>query len=207
MIFHHGSSSEIYFSNNSCKCAYTFLFKIFFYNLAADKIDNFSILFQFLGLEVVEKNIQSFFYNIVEDTIKMRKSGNSKRQDVIGVLMDGHKNLVNEKDTEDEKGSFAVVQEHLQSKGIKEDLSTMDIAAQTFLFFFAGFEAVSNLLCFIAYELALNPDIQKRLIDEVDENCSDGELPSYVKIMNMEYLDMVVCGESITRICVVLNLN
>lgn len=175
--------------------------------MAADKIDNFSILFQFLGLEVVEKNIQSFFYNIVEDTIKMRKSGNSKRQDVIGVLMDGHKNVVNEKDTEDEKGSFAVVQEHLQSKGIKEDLSTMDIAAQTFLFFFAGFEAVSNLLCFIAYELALNPDIQKRLIDEVDENCSDGELPSYVKIMNMEYLDMVVCGESITRICVVLNLN
>jgi len=146
-----------------------------------------------LGISLIEKEVQSFFVDLVKDTVEMRRKQNIKRSDVIGVLMGAQGKEVHEKEREEEKGGFAVVEEHLEAKEIKNDLSYKDIAAQTFLFFIAGFEGVANLLCYIAYELALHPDIQKKLIDEVDENCPQGELPSYGEIMNMEYLDMVVC--------------
>lgn len=139
--------------------------------------------------------MESFYFNLVKDTIEMKKTQKTKSSDVVAVLTAAKDNPVQTNEKEEERDGFAVVEEHLESKGIKEDLSVMEVATQTFLFFIAGFEGVSNLLCFLSYELAVNPDVQKRLIEEVDENCSDGILPSYGKIMNMEYLDMVVCGK------------
>lgn len=50
-------------------------------------------------------------------------------------------------------------------------------------------------MCFMAYELAVNQDVQQKLrleIEEVNENCS-GKI-TYDVLMGMEYLDMVVSG-------------
>lgn len=65
------------------------------------------------------------------------------------------------------------------------------------LFFIAGFETSSTLLSFLANELAINPDIQKKLqseIDEVYEKCN-GKL-KYNDLKDMKYTDMVVSGKS-----------
>ncbi|XP_044766583.1 uncharacterized protein LOC123322670 [Coccinella septempunctata] len=160
-------------------------FAIFMYQFAPK-------LAAFFGLPLIDSEAQSFFVDIVKENIEMRKAENIKRPDVVGMLLESNKNEAVVKDSEDDKGGFAVVEEHLEAKEIKHDLSLMDIAAQTFLFFIAGFEGVSNLLCYTAYELATNPDIQERLIDEVDKYHSNGKMPSYGEIMNMEYLDMVI---------------
>lgn len=85
---------------------------------------------------------------------------------------------------------------YLLGKAVQQkDLSNLDIAAQALIFFFAGFETVSALMCFMAYELAINPDIQQRLREEIEEtleNCN-GEL-TYEALLKMKYLDMVVSG-------------
>lgn len=50
-------------------------------------------------------------------------------------------------------------------------------------------------MAFMASELAINPDIQKKLRDEIDktnEECN-GQL-TYDAIMNMKYMDMVLSG-------------
>lgn len=63
-------------------------------------------------------------------------------------------------------------------------------------FLLAGFDTSSSLLCFIAYELSLNTEIQERLQNEIDDVLSKSkENLSYNDLMAMKYLDMVVSGK------------
>jgi cytochrome P450 family 9 len=70
-----------------------------------------------------------------------------------------------------------------------------DMAAQVVLFFLAGFDTASTLLCFAAHQLATHPDIQSRLQEEIDMTLDKdrGKL-TYEAVQNMKYLDMVVSG-------------
>lgn len=72
-----------------------------------------------------------------------------------------------------------------------------DITGQCLLFFFAGFDTASTLLSFAGHELAMNPEVQQKLIEEVDAFTEelDGKPMTYEIINKMEYLDMVVSGE------------
>ncbi|EZA52469.1 Cytochrome P450 9e2 [Ooceraea biroi] len=80
-----------------------------------------------------------------------------------------------------------------RDKGSAHKLTLDDIVSQAFIFFFAGFETSSTLMCFVAYELAVNPDIQARLRDEVDRHLAEGNGSiSYDSMSKMVYMDMVV---------------
>ena len=67
--------------------------------------------------------------------------------------------------------------------------------AQALTFLMAGYETSGNTLSFALYELALHPEIQKRLRAEIMQVLSkhDGQL-TYDGIQNMLYLDRVVSG-------------
>lgn len=68
-----------------------------------------------------------------------------------------------------------------------------DLVAQCAVFFFAGFETNSSALCFLAHELACNPEIQQKLHDEItaaDSNSGESEV-TFETIKNCKYLDMV----------------
>lgn len=81
---------------------------------------------------------------------------------------------------------------------IDEDL----IVAQSILFFIGGSDSTAITLCFAAHELALHPEIQKRLQTEIDDvfEKSKGKV-SYEAIMKMKYLDMVVSGKIFCLLC------
>jgi len=70
------------------------------------------------------------------------------------------------------------------------------LAAQAFVFFLAGFETSSTTMTFCLYELAINPDIQEDLRNEIDTVLEkhDGNI-SYEAIQAMTYLDKVVAGK------------
>lgn len=59
------------------------------------------------------------------------------------------------------------------------------------MFFFGGFESPSSQMCIIAHELAVNPDVQSRLQQEIDEVIKQEDKPSYETINEMPYLDAV----------------
>lgn len=69
-----------------------------------------------------------------------------------------------------------------------------DLVAQCAIFFFAGFETTSTLLCFMAIELACNPDAQQKLYEEivaVEKKC-DGKPVTYDMIKELKYMEMVI---------------
>ena len=141
----------------------------------------------------------SFFGRIIKENIESREKYGVKRSDMIGLLLEARKN----KHNDDELSSlpdtgFATVQESEIGKNQKLrkcEITDEDITAQAFVFFFAGSDSVSTLMCFIAYELALNQEIQEKLRNEVDatnEKCS-GPI-TYEALITMKYMDMVVSG-------------
>lgn len=75
-------------------------------------------------------------------------------------------------------------------------LTDADIASQALVFFFAGFDTISTALCFGSYELALNPDVQSKLREEIKETqaANNGQL-SYESLLKMKYMDQVFSGK------------
>ncbi len=48
-------------------------------------------------------------------------------------------------------------------------LTTAEVASHAIAFIMAGYETTSGTLSYVAYLLALNPDIQERLQEEIDQ--------------------------------------
>ena len=65
----------------------------------------------------------------------------------------------------------------------------------------AGYDTTAQTLSYCAYELVKNPDIQKRLQEEIDDviEQNGGDLPDYNQTQGMEYLDMVLHETLVTH--------
>lgn len=68
-----------------------------------------------------------------------------------------------------------------------------DLIAQCILFFFAGLDTTSTLLTFMGHELAVNPDVQDKLYQEIlDTKLNLRNQPITYEILNkMKYMDMI----------------
>lgn len=157
-------------------------------------------LAKIFNLSFIPKESNNFFQKIVADTIKHRRTTNTFRPDVIQLLiqaLDG--NLKHETDPhlkESETG-FAVVEDASSSTlklNNKTSWSDVDIAAQCFLFFIAGFDTTSTTLTFATYELVTAPDIQEKVYEEIMATKSqlNGKPVTYEIIHKMEYLDAFI---------------
>lgn len=144
------------------------------------------------------ERVSTFFTNIIKETIKIREEKNIIRPDMIHLLMEARKGKSKQDEAVNVNEGFAVVEESQVGKvkvPNKEELTDVDITAQALIFFTAGFDTVSSAMTFMSYELAVNPDIQKRLQKEIDDavrKCN-GSL-TYEALMKMEYMDMVLSG-------------
>jgi cytochrome P450 family 9 len=146
------------------------------------------------GIQVFPKRATEFFKRIVKDNIEKREAEGIVRPDLIHLLMEARKGKLKPESGGDNREGFAAVEESQIEPSSKEvELSDEHILAQAMLFFFAAFDTVSTAASFMAYELALNPDIQKKLQEEIDSVKSkhDGKIP-YDALLSMKYLDQVV---------------
>ncbi|XP_014600209.1 PREDICTED: cytochrome P450 9e2-like [Polistes canadensis] len=121
-----------------------------------------------LGVGFLTPSTAQFFNDIVRETVKARDEQGIIRPDMIHLLIQAR----------DKESS---------------NLDIQDIVAQAFIFFLAGFDTSSTLMCFMVYELSLHQDIQNRLREEIDEALvrANGEF-NYEDLSKLTYLDMVI---------------
>ncbi|XP_072397509.1 cytochrome P450 9e2-like [Diabrotica undecimpunctata] len=136
----------------------------------------FPKLCTFLRVPLFDRYVRQFFFGAMDETIKTREEKQIVRPDMIHLLLEARKEMA-------QKAGKTAIQK----------LSNIDIAAQAMLYYLAGFDSVSTTMCFMGYELALNPDIQKRLRAEVEETLKkcNGKV-TYEEVGNMKYMDMVL---------------
>ncbi|XP_012529710.1 cytochrome P450 9e2 isoform X2 [Monomorium pharaonis] len=126
-------------------------------------------LARILRLTIVREKITNFFEDLIKSTIKARDENGIVRPDMLQLMMES------------------------RYKDGNAELSIDDIVAQAFIFFFGGFESTATLMCFAAHEIAMNPDIQIRLQNEIDRVLEDTNgQASYEAVNGMEYLDAVI---------------
>ncbi|KAG5895431.1 hypothetical protein JTB14_037590 [Gonioctena quinquepunctata] len=144
-----------------------------------------------LGLTFYEKDVREFFGNLIVHTMREREEKGIVRPDMIHLLMEARKELEKNQGLEAENdGNEKILSE---TDKYSASLSDEDIIAQALIFFFAGFDSVSTLMCFMAHELAVNTDVQENLrleINETTKRCK-GKL-AYDDLTSMKYMDMVV---------------
>lgn len=102
----------------------------------------------------------------------------------ISEIQDSNNNLRLEKPT--------IISQLLNIKKDRRELSYEEIEENVKTILTAGFETQSHAIGYILLMLAMHPDIDQRVYQEISESYHGGEYVSYEKIRKMEYLDMVV---------------
>lgn len=154
-------------------------------------------LMKFFNFDIFPTRIKQFFKSMVLDTMNEREKKIIFRPDMINILMQvRHGALKHENGkTHDDDAGFATVEESNIGKiQVKQSWTDDEIVAQCFLFFAAGFDTASTLMSFLSYELAINPDIQRKLYDEicqVNKELNGGRL-TYDILSKLKYLDQVI---------------
>lgn len=150
-----------------------------------------------LKLNIADAEAAEFFKAMITDNMRQREVHNIVRDDMIHMLMEVRKGALKHQtgDEQTKDAGFATAEESVIKDITRSRLwSENELLAQCFLFFLAGFDTISSCLTFATYELAINPEIQQRLYEEVQRTEQELKgLPlSYEVLQKMEYMDMVV---------------
>lgn len=127
----------------------------------------FPWLFKKLNIEFVDADMRKVFSDLVLQNIEERRKNQITRADLIDLLLQAINGSV---------------------------WSNDEIISQAFVFFLAGFDTSMWVILALTYELALNQEIQNRLISEIDATNRelDGNEITYDTLKEIKYLDMVV---------------
>jgi len=157
-----------------------------------------------LGIEPLDAESLRYFVSVIRQMIKQRRQTGERREDFLQLMMDAQQGLlkhdeeINEVMNGGEEGNMSGT---IANKVTFED---DDIVGTELLFLLAGFDPTQSVLLFTLYNLALEPEVQEKLYQEVESFFVKhrGKL-SYEGIMDMKYLEMVIYG----RKCTLLSAN
>ncbi|KAK5644029.1 hypothetical protein RI129_007874 [Pyrocoelia pectoralis] len=128
-------------------------------------------ILKWTGARAYSQEVRNFFFDIMKQSIKIRLENKSSTSDVISALMRFYK------------------AEEYHINDVDSNILE-DITAHAFVLLFSEYESVTSILSLIWYELTLNPDIQRKLYEEIVDTLEKfGGSVSYDAIMSMGYLD------------------
>ncbi|GMR54475.1 hypothetical protein PMAYCL1PPCAC_24670, partial [Pristionchus mayeri] len=114
----------------------------------------------------------------VEERKAMRAKGVRSTGDFIDLFLDAE---VDEKEVQFGKESDTA-----------RKLSADEIVGQCTIFLLAGFDTTSNSLAYTTHFLANYPEVQKRLIDEIDSFLLENETIQLDRLNNLPYMEAVI---------------
>lgn len=129
-------------------------------------------LFRLIGCRRFPEPVTRFYHKVVSDTVEYREKNKVDREDFMNTL--------------------------IKMKNLKDDegLTLDEIVAQSVVFFAAGFETTANTLNYIFYNLAIHPEMQDKVRDEVQGLMEkhDNQL-TYEVISETVFLDKFIMGK------------
>ncbi|XP_055605122.1 probable cytochrome P450 9f2 [Uranotaenia lowii] len=167
-------------------------------------------------IDLFDRDITKYFSQIIREAVRTRKEQGIVRPDMINMLMQAQQGTLKHAQdpaTEaDQDAGFSTVEEsNVGKQSISRAISEPEFIAQCLVFFVGGFDSISSILTFASYELAVNPDVQQRLYEEIQETNKNlqGKPLDYDTLQKMKYMDMVIsetlrhwCAPALDRICV-----
>lgn len=147
--------------------------------------------YKYFDVQLNSKVTVDFFKRAVVDVMEERERTNVSRPDVIQLMINVKNRIRNQELLND----TVVDGLKASSKNLQAIIDDDEYwLAQGFIFFFGGFDSTSGLLKSMAYELALNPDVQEELYREIIgvNKTLDSEPVTYDSLHSMKFLDMVV---------------
>ncbi|XP_035706595.1 cytochrome P450 9e2 isoform X2 [Folsomia candida] len=150
----------------------------------------------FFGFSFFARDVQDFFSVAIKSSIHDRQVKNEKRNDFIQLMLEAREDKLKIEDHEldrFERDAIIKTETTTDKASTAELLDDDGIVANAVLFMLAGYDTTQSLLIFVAYALALYPDIQDKLRTEIDQVLEEngGEF-SYDSLNKMTYLDMVI---------------
>lgn len=142
-----------------------------------------------LRIKSVDTSVEKFIMSIVKENLEYREQNNVVRKDFFQLLVQLRNTGTVQLDDQWE----TVIKADEKQKS----LTLNEIAAQSFVFFAAGFETSSTTLSFCMYELGKNMAIQNRVHKEIDQILAkhNGQI-TYESVTQMKYLDACIDGKS-----------
>nr|AIJ00768.1 P450 CYP6 family protein 8 [Plutella xylostella] len=154
---------------------------IFTTNYAQDLDFAFPGLLKTLSMSLFPKPVKDFFYGMVRRVMEERNGEPSGRNDFMDLLLEmKEKKIHGVKKHEGDKERSVVIDEDV-------------MAAQAFVFYVAGYETSASTTAFLLRLLALHPDIQQRVYEEIQRVTSSLPGPlTYESLKQMTYLKQVI---------------
>jgi len=109
-----------------------------------------------------------------------RKKTGSSHKDLLQLMINAHKGEVDSHDSE------YYTYEEFKSRGLTDE----EVLVNSIVFMSAGYDTTSAVLSWYAYDLVINPEVQEKLIQEIDAEIGD-TAPAYDNVFKLRYLDMV----------------
>lgn len=145
-------------------------------------------LFHKLKLRAVDREVEDFIFSIVNQTVDYREKNNFSRNDFMQLLIQ----LKNQGYVSVDKDSEETKTENDVENHKKLDMN--QLAANVFVFFVAGFETSSSTLSFCLFEIARNPEIQKKVQEEIDRvfKSAGADGVTYDMLSELKYLECCI---------------
>lgn len=138
----------------------------------------------FLGTYANLPKVQKYFIDITSQAIEHREKNNIVRKDFMQLLLQLRNNGKVSQDGDWDIKSAA---------SSKKTLTIEECAAQTFLFYIAGFDTSASTLTYCLYELIRNKELKEKVQREIDETLErhNNEI-TYDAINEMKYLELCI---------------
>lgn len=144
-------------------------------------------LMSIFRVKTTAPSVEAFIRSVVKQNLEYREKNNICRKDLFQLMIQ----LRNTGSVQLDDHWETVIKGNEHQKAMTEE----EIAAESFLFFLAGFETSSTTISFCMYELAKNPEIQQRVHNEIDKILEkhNGQI-TYESVSEMKYLEYCIDG-------------
>ncbi|XP_019626195.1 PREDICTED: cytochrome P450 3A13-like [Branchiostoma belcheri] len=137
-----------------------------------------------LQVSLLPRDCVNFFSSIFTQLMQQRQTGGQGRVDMMQLMMDAH----TMKEEEGGEGGTASG----RTRGKKQALTRDDVLGNGFQLILAGYETTASMISFTLYQLARHPDVQDRVVQEVDQVMKDRDTVDYEACKQLEYLEMCI---------------